>query len=361
MRIKTVMRSELKRVLPFLGLGVLAILACLFQVNVQVAEYLDANNLSLWAGPTGGNLVGTILADTIRLVQLGITAAIVVMILFQFMDVKKGKTPEFMQSIPVKRSTWFWCRYLVGVVTITIPTLIGAVGACIIKAVHQSTADELNALANLHSEIKGNDTYGSIWLLMFILWMELLAIYSVLFAAQICVHSLIGATIIGALTLGVPFLLVTSCDNYITSYLYQATNVLANKCYYWERVTSGVWSGTNHVIFDVRDQMGISLRFLQADCPGSAIWFWIAVTVAAMVFAWVVWRTYDYAHGDWKFANIVVERIFLVCLGLCVGLLATNMYHAADVEVYWIVFVISWLLVSVFGFVLCKRMRRGER
>ena len=135
MRTKTIIKYEIRHVLIFLVLAIVASLACVMRLINTVSSSIENLNCFSIPGSQCGNVVAYHITIYQQKIMPFVFGGLVLMVIAQFINTKRAKTSEFVKSLPVKSGKWFTIRYLVGVVTITVPVIIATVGGCVIRAV----------------------------------------------------------------------------------------------------------------------------------------------------------------------------------------------------------------------------------
>jgi hypothetical protein len=343
MRLKTILKYEFGNIKGVFFLFLCFSIAVIFQLNNLVSrcigtyDFLEENTNSV------GNVTTYQLCMFQRDTTVFICVLLVVMVICQFHTAKKENTCEFVKSLPVKSEKWFLYRYLVGVVTITIPMIIMTVGSYIVRAVYSNQLSEENALSNLYQVIRQNDNMWSIFICMLLYWLLIVTLYTILVMFQMLINRCIVAGIIGAIAVVVPHYLLRTIANFQVYHMDGSYSNMDTTYVWITRWLGSFWTGVQSYTYIFIDNGNRAVEFVVYDSLILRLLIWVVCIAVVFTISYLLAKKQDVSRNDKLFRNSLVEKLFIVCLSICSGVFFTVFQSNATITVT----LISSLFVAV--------------
>lgn len=191
---------EMRRMVWFLLAGVAASLLFTWILKISLEERVVSHGFLFWDSDT--EMGAGFSMCFARYLGAGgaafvIPPALAIMAIFQFRDMHNRKVLEYMHTLPFTESQRFCAKVGVGYGILTATALVAGIG---ILAVRSQVIDTVykNALTNPYYKIiLGNETLGHTLRNICLLWLILLAVYSIMVLVHAIVSKGVPASIIG--------------------------------------------------------------------------------------------------------------------------------------------------------------------
>ncbi len=133
--------------------------------------------------------------------------ALMVVVAVLFVHDRNIHIGRFISSLPYTRKEYFKIKYLMGVVTFTVPLVLYGLVLYAIRGRHLDWMSRIYQYAPQGELLKHQDSLGVLVLWSVFLWLVMLAVYSFLMLVQTLVGQNIVASIIGGIVILVPVFL----------------------------------------------------------------------------------------------------------------------------------------------------------
>lgn len=114
---------------------------------------------------------------------------------------------KFMSSLPYTRKQYFRIKYLMGVITFTVPLIVFGLVLYMIRRSHLGWTSRLYQYSSYGELFKAQDGVGVLMLWLVVVWLIMLCAYSFLMMIQTLMGKSIVASIVGGIILLVPLFL----------------------------------------------------------------------------------------------------------------------------------------------------------
>ena len=333
MRTKTIIKYEIRHVLLFLVLAIVASLACIMRVKAMVfLTYRDLNS-NIVDFYEGGNIVPYYINYIVRDIMPFVFIGLILLVLAQFTDTKRANTSEFVKSLPVKSGKWFTIRYLMGVVTITVPVIIATVGGYVIRSSYNDKMTEENALSDLYKYIKQNDAWWVILITMVLLWLVIVTLYTALVLFQVLVNRCVIAGIIGGIGIVFPYFLLRCSILFQISYLGISVNNINKPLIWITQWFATFTNGSQSYLYTVSDRSFRHVYFVLFDYLLLRLVLWIIFIATMFLVAFFLNKKRETAQKNDVFYSRLVEKIFFVCICIGCACLTSMLYVSSSVAV----------------------------
>lgn len=131
-------------------------------------------------------------------IMLGVIIALVI---FLFAQDRTLKVSKFLSTLPFERKERFTIKYIMGLITFTVPFLALIGGTLILRVKNEKWISHLYKYLSHGEAIAKQDSLGKILLLLCIVWLILMVVYSFLMFAQIIIEKNIWVGVIGVIVL----------------------------------------------------------------------------------------------------------------------------------------------------------------
>jgi len=139
----------------------------------------------------------------VPILLIGLMVAVGAMFIYD----RNNHIGKFMSSLPYTRKQYFGIKYLMGVITFTIPLTVFGLVLYMIRRSHLGWTSRLYHYSPYGELFKAQDGAGVLMLWLVVVWLILLSTYSFLMMIQTLMGQSIVASIVGGIVLLVPLFL----------------------------------------------------------------------------------------------------------------------------------------------------------
>ncbi len=280
---------------------------------------------------------------------------VIVMTTLLFQNDRKEGIGAFVSSLPFNKNEQFKIKWFVGAITITIPFAIASIMSLLIRAANWGWIEEIYAISHSGAQVMPHDTLAAIMLGLLQVYLLLIALYSFLMLIQTFIANNIAASVIGVITLAVPWFLIETSITTISRML----NKPMIKAYWHNN-----WYSYRDVLINAR--RGIMVDTVLGRSAVSVFsyeYYWIRIIVLFAIVGLSLYggiqlygRNENSRNGqlimfDWA------GKLLIIGVTTCVALLGNNGFRILFIENTKPIYEIITLTISaIIGFVLIRKI-----
>ena len=358
---KSLIQYEMRTMSWFLLAGVLA---ALFFCFVLYMKLLDWHDYAYWNSEMTGTAFGSSLSNALEKGTLLAIPCLAILAIVQFSDTHRRKTQEYFHSLPFTKRERIVVKMAVGYIILTVTSLVSLIGVLILRNIFIPYIYKAIAVNPAYQVIFGNETVWHTVRSMCMLWLVLLAVYSIMIFVHTIVSKGIPASIIGIGITATPIWFWAVVRVLMSREGFDAADETVQA---WNRISN---------YFGVLTAMGYGTRtaFVGGNSSRSDVVtaeviyydnFWILCLICLVVIAvcsalsYIVAGQMDMARG-----SILVQkrpaRIFLgagisVCFGCAAGGFFCYWFFN---ELIFVPAVIVALVTAVILYMICQKIFR---
>ena len=133
--------------------------------------------------------------------------AIMTMVAVLFLDDRNIYIGQFISSLPCTRKQYFTIKYVMGLMTFTVPLVLFGGVLYIIRSIHLGWMNRIYQYSRYGAILKAQDRVDVLFLVLIFLWLIMFSTYSFLMMVQTLMGQNIVASIVGGIILLVPIFL----------------------------------------------------------------------------------------------------------------------------------------------------------
>lgn len=349
-RKKALWRHEFRTSKWFLVMGcILALLGLLYVfIDTQtysVYFYLDSNMRSM--------IVDGVV-NVLTFASIGLLIGIPLMTALQYSEQKIKNTGEFIHSLPVSKERLLGTKVMIGVLCITIPSVIYLIGSIVIWNYRIDEARIQYLTSPYYKMLLANDTVQNIVANVLIFWLMALALYAISLVVQTIIKPCFVAMVV---TLGVawmPHYLLSMIGNigYVNGYSMAQLDEVTN--YFW------LWCGgaQAHVSsVDMSERNAIALRVF--DNPIVTVICYLLIIAVSAVLVWMYHGRQQLEDSKHFIISRPMNYFFKVCTSICISIGLLGIQSGRNSNILFLVLMFAFLSVFVY-WLLDRAIKRYE-
>ncbi|MEG1927735.1 MAG: hypothetical protein RR090_03815 [Niameybacter sp.] len=236
---------------------------------------------------------------------IGSVVGLVLLVYLQFRDAKNIEVGRFLKALPLQGSQLYVIRMGCGIVTYTVPFLVYSIGMLYLRSYHGDWLQDYYSISMLQTPIEAAESFGSIILLLGILYLVITAAYVALLMMQYLISNRIFAIIVTAIMFFVPFYIAAIVGEFI-----RVEQFLTIPLAYGYMDTSLFESG-------LRGEMA---QVCSINLMGAKVLILLIIIVVSVAVGWI--RSKQFKVEDQsklipeKFSRIIFVGVGTVCVAL---------------------------------------------
>ncbi|MCM1245045.1 MAG: hypothetical protein NC293_05285 [Roseburia sp.] len=278
-----------------------------------------------------------------------------------FYQENRAGISDFLRTLPVKEWKKTWIKAGVGEATIVVFCLIHGLAACAVNSVYDKPIHEITSM--IPGGVTGANTYFMIWKTIFLMFVGMSVMFFILFAAQLYIHNMVAAYLIGAGVLATPL--------YITTI-------------YWSLYEDARHLGIGNIpasmlmpfpVFDMKDVAAdmdtVSMASHVAYWDGYSgkllfLFLFLIIAIAVILLAlkkrWNVWESNNAVVNSRAVMQFIFSGIS-ICFGTMVVMLFDDMLPVSGFEefIFWLFSVaVAGVILLILNVVVAVMERKGK-
>ncbi len=382
-RKKVLFLYEMRGMVWFFAVALLAVayilmnLYSVLDVQVQEVSQMSAYSYSMVGTVERGCVFAGLLVPMLKGIVCCCFAGFLFMSLVQFGDLQSRKRREYLNSLPFSQREKFLMKIAVSYGLITVCWLLFSLGVIAIRLKFQPQIIKHNVTVVNFRQIMGADTMWHTVRSLLLLWLTLLAMYSVLMVIQYMVRNSIVATLVGAGALvypsGILAVCMRFCDNHFIAksgmihYVSQGgvtQNSVQNVFERMMRYAHTFTGDTMGSVYSSGDAFGgIASYFPKGWKEGLAVsygqmWISFAIVIfllaACTCLAWWVCEHQDLARIN----KLVPTKIGRIGLGTAIAVAVGGVIAGLFFQLVLAASIAVCVVVAAVIFVICQKIFR---
>ena len=287
--------------------------------------------------------------------SLAFVPIIIVITTLLFQSDRKESIGAFVSSLPFNKKEQYKVKWFVGAITITLPFVIASLLTLLIRAANWGWINGYYVVSSTGNQIMSHDTVGAVMLNLLQVYIMLMAFYSFLMLIQTLIPNNVAASVIGIITLAVPWFVVESGITTLARMLNKPM-IKAN----WRNN----WFSYRDIIFDTRKTMtvGTDMRFFGVSVF-SYDYYWIKIMILLVLVGLSLYggrQFYGHNENSRNGQLIMFDwtgKLLVIGVTVCTALLGNNGFRVLFIKnTNPIIEIITLTISALIGFGLIRKI-----
>lgn len=310
----------------------------------------------------------TLLSDIIVVVGVGI----LIMIYLQFKDSKSVEVGNFLKALPISNREYYFTKFMGGLISLTIPTMILIAGILAIRSSHMQWISDIHLLSAFPELVMKSDSMINITAVLIMSYLVAVSTYAFLFIVQYIVMNITAGLLIGSLIWLSPVYIIGSIGviysktieklfivNSSREVLFKLEESVFNYIQPWTYpVNISNLSTLNKVDYNPMFDYG---QFLYFEGVGIKIIITLAITVGSIALGYLLSNKSKVEDNDALISFKWARYLFVVGVTICSSLLLADiaiiLFGMYD-SIGYLVLHITMLIGGVLGYIISRKMTR---
>lgn len=288
------------------------------------------------------------------LVFLPITVVITALL---FQSDRKESIGAFISSLPFTKKEQFKVKWLVGVMTITIPFAITSILTLLIRAANWRWIKAFYGTSAIDKQFIQHDTLIAVMLGLLQVYLFFITFYSFLMLVQTLIGNNIAASMIGVIVLAVPWFVINTGRSTISYMLNMPIRLYQSSLSEWSLFYKLMAVPRRYIEIRNKNQYPYHVGVFEYD------YFWLKLAVLIIITGLSIYagiqsyaRNENSRNGqltmfDW------VEKLLLIGFTVCMALLGNTVLRSLLTKNTNAIYEITTLVISGFvGFLIIKKI-----
>lgn len=290
-------------------------------------------------------------------VSLVFVPIIIVITTMLFQSDRKESIGAFISSLPFAKKEQFKVKWLVGVVTITIPFVISSILTLLIRAANWGWIKEFYAISATGNQFVLHDTLAALTLGLLQVYLFFIAFYSFLMLVQTLIGNNVAASVIGVIVLAAPWFIINTGKITISYILNMPIRIYQSSFSDWSLFYKLMAVPRRYIEIRNKNEYPYHIGVFSYD------YFWLKVAVLIIITGLSIYagiqsyaRNENSRNGqltmfDW------VGKLLVIGFTVCMALLGNTVLRGLFLQKTNPIYELATLIISGFaGFLIIKKI-----